>query len=212
MLRYKREITLLAGDVGCDRAGAPIVRGVSFTLKPGDALQLFGANGSGKTSLLALFAGHIRTATGNVSWSIADGQEQANPFAGSVFFLGHEVSVKPALTAQENLLFWATLYGADKSAGGDQIGAALDRVGMSDCRNMRAGQLSAGQRRRIDLARALLARREVWLMDEPAAAIDADGVAMLRGMISEHLDSGGIALIATHDELGVASRKLEIGG
>lgn len=212
MLRYKREITLLAEDVGCDRAGAPIVRGVSFTLKPGDALQLFGSNGSGKTSLLALFAGHIRPATGSANWSIAGGEAQENPFADSIFFLGHEVSVKPALTAQENLVFWAKLYGAGKNVGEDKIAAALERVGMSDCRNMRAGRLSAGQRRRIDLARALLAQREVWLMDEPAAAIDAQGGAMLRGVISDHLENGGIALIATHDELGVASRKLEIGG
>lgn len=211
MQRYNREITLLAEDAGCDRAGVPIVRGVSFALEPGGALQLFGANGSGKTSLLSLFAGHIRAATGSVCWRVADGVEQVNPFADSIFFLGHEVSVKPALTAQENLLFWAKLYGADQSAGTDQVGAALNRVDMSNFRNMRAGRLSAGQRRRIDLARALLARREVWLMDEPAAAIDAAGVTMLRGMISDHLDSGGIALIATHDELGVTSRKLEIG-
>ncbi len=211
MARYNREITLQAEDAGCDRAGVPIVRGVSFTLKPGGALQLFGANGSGKTSLLSLFAGHIRAGAGSLRWRASSGAEQEFPFDDSVFFLGHQVSIKSSLTAEENLLFWSKLYCGDKSAIRDRVGVALDRVGMGDCGRLRAGRLSAGQRRRIDLARALLAQREVWLMDEPAAAIDADGVGILRGMISDHLGRGGIALIATHDELGVSSRKLEIG-
>lgn len=211
MTDYKRQIALLAEDTGCDRAGAPIVRGVSFALEPGGAIQLFGANGSGKTSLLALFAGHIRPAAGGVIWRAGD-EKQRQPFDESIFFLGHESSVKPALTAEENLLFWATLYGIGKAERKDHIRAALARVGMSNFRKMRAGQLSAGQRRRIDLARAILAQREVWLLDEPAAAIDAEGAAMLRGLISEHLLRGGVAVVATHDEFGVASRKLEIGG
>ena len=212
MTRYEREITLITEDVGCDRAGAPIVRGVSFVLEPGSALQLFGPNGSGKTSLLSLFAGHICPSEGSLVWRKSGGEEQHRAFDESIFFLGHEVCVKPALTARENLLFWAKLYGVGKNVAKEKVQDALDRVGMSRCRDMRAGRLSAGQRRRIDLARALLAQREVWLMDEPAAAIDAAGADMLRGLIAGQLDRGGIALIATHDELGLASHKLEIGG
>ena len=158
MTPYKREISLLAKDTGCDRAGAPIVRGVSFMLKPGGALQLFGANGSGKTSLLSVFAGHIRLAAGSLLWRANSSEEQDRPFEDSIFFLGHEVSVKPALTAEENLVFWAKLCGAGKNVEADLVHAALERVGMGHCRDMRAGRLSAGQRRRIDLARALLAR------------------------------------------------------
>ena len=212
MTRYERQITLITKDVGCDRAGSPIVRGVSFALEPGKALQLFGANGTGKTSLLSLFAGHIDPSEGSLVWRNDGGEEQRRPFGESIFFLGHEVCIKPALTALENLFFWAKSYGIEKNAANVQVRDALARVGMSDFSGMRAGRLSAGQRRRIDLARSLLARREVWLMDEPAAAIDAAGVDMLRGLIKDHLFNGGIALIATHDELGVASQRLEIGG
>ena len=211
MARYTREITLQADNAGCDRAGAPIVRGVSFTLEPGGAIQLFGANGSGKTSLLSLFAAHIDPAEGAVVWRDQAGHQQEQPFEESLVFVGHDVSIKPALTAEENLQFWAALYGVNKTDQSQQIDAALSRMGMVGLRHMRAGRMSAGQRRRIDLARLLLARRAVWLMDEPATAIDASGVEILRSVIAEHLDCGGIAVVATHDELGVALRKMEIG-
>ncbi len=211
MQPYQREITLEAENAGCDRSGIPVVRGASFTLKPGEAIQLFGANGSGKTSLLALFAGHIRLAEGRVRWRDGEGVAQAAPFGHSLLFLGHEVSVKPALTAEENLFFWANIYGADGIDAKRNVIDALARVGMSNFRSIRAGRLSAGQRRRIDLARAFLVRREVWLLDEPAAAVDNKGAALIGDMISEHLACGGIAVIATHDKLKVASRRLEIG-
>ena len=114
MQHYKREITLRLDDAGCDRAGAPIVRGVTFDLAPGDAIQLFGANGSGKTSLLYLVAGQLRPAEGQVLWN-SPGLQQHNPFAHSILFVGHEASVKPALTAYENLAFWAELYGIERT-------------------------------------------------------------------------------------------------
>lgn len=203
MKRYRRAISFEADDAGCDRAGAAIVRGVSFSLSPGEGLQLFGPNGSGKSSLLSLFAGLIRPVEGAVRWRI-EKEEQATPPEDSLFFLGHEASVKAALTARENLSFWASAYG-----GGD-VDAALKVVGASSFAGLRAGRLSAGQRRRVDLARAAIAKREVWLLDEPAAAIDRDGVGMIRKLIDNHLDRGGIAVIATHDDLGPGFKRCEL--
>lgn len=203
MERYRRAISLEADDAGCDRAGAAIVRGVTFSLAPGEGLQLFGPNGSGKSSLLSMFAGLIRPAEGALRWRAGEAESETPP-DHSIFFLGHDASVKAALTGEENLRFWAGAYG-----GGD-VDAAMGAVGAATFAHLRAGRLSAGQRRRIDLARALMAKREVWLLDEPAAALDRQGVGMIRRLIDEHLGRGGIAVIATHDDLGTGFKRLEL--
>ncbi len=203
MDQYRRAIRLTAENAGCDRAGAAIVRGVSFSLAPGDGLQLFGPNGSGKSSLLSMFAGLIRPVEGEVLW-YCDDAESPQPPDNSIFFLGHEASVKPALTTLENLKFWSDVYG-----GGD-VDLALEKLGATSFAHLRAGKLSAGQRRRADLARAVLGRREVWLLDEPTAALDRDGVVLVRSLINEHLGRGGIAVVATHDDLGDGFKRLEL--
>ncbi|WDI30863.1 heme ABC exporter ATP-binding protein CcmA [Hyphococcus flavus] len=203
---YAQQIGFEAENAGCDRAGEPVVRGVSFSFSPGDALQLFGPNGSGKSSLLSMFAGLIPLAEGALRWHLGD-EQSATPFEQSVFFLGHDASVKPSLTARENLSFWAACYGAGK----ERIDAAIDSVKAMTFADLRASRLSAGQRRRIDLARAVLADRPVWLLDEPAAAIDSDGVEVIRNMIAEHRARGGLAIIATHDHLGSGYQRLELG-
>jgi heme exporter protein A len=166
-------------------------------------MQLFGPNGAGKSSLLSVFAGLIRLSEGAVLWGMG-GAMSARPPEDSIFFLGHEPSIKPALTAEENLQFWARTYGVSA------VREALDVVGASSFAHLRAGRLSAGQRRRVDLARAVIARREVWLLDEPAAAIDRDGVAVIRDLIDKHLGRGGIAIVATHDDFGPGFKRLEL--
>lgn len=206
MTPYALTIGLEANNVGCDRAGAPIVRGVGFSLTPGEGLQLFGPNGSGKSSLLSVLAGLIRPAEGAVTWR-CNGADSARPPAGAVFFLGHDASVKPALSARENLSFWAATYGA----GARAVDAALDRVGAGGFRDLRAGRLSAGQKRRVDLARALLAGRPAWLLDEPAASLDASGDDLLRSLLADHFARGGVAVIATHDDLGRGFARLRLG-
>lgn len=210
MSRYGPDITLTMTNAGCDRAGAPIVRGVDLTLGPGEAVQLFGPNGSGKTSLLALLAGHVEPAEGAVIWRRNKVEAGPAPFAASAFFLGHEASVKPALTAEENLFFWASLYNLKGADARKRVSDAIKRLGIAQLRKYRAGRLSAGQRRRIDLARALLAQRPVWLLDEPVAALDSEGDRIVSAIIAEHLEAGGLAIIATHDTLEVTSRRVEL--
>lgn len=208
---YKRKIAFRANNAGCDRAGTPIVRGVFMTLQSGEAVQLFGANGSGKTSLLNLFAGHLRPAEGEIAWREGKGAWSPARPRGGLFFMGHEQAVKPALTAEENLSFWAKTYGLVGGAAKDAVYGALGRMGIGDHADRRAGRLSAGQRRRVDFARALLCRREVWLLDEPAAALDAEGAVLVGAIIAEHLSAGGLAAIATHDTLAVGAQRMVIG-
>jgi heme exporter protein A len=209
MTPYERSISLEAKDAGCDRGGDAIVRGVTFSMGPGEAIQLFGPNGSGKTSLLAMFAGLIPPAEGNVRWRNGDNEDE-RPFEKSVFFLGHETAVKPTLTAEENLFFWAALYGRSKNETKTLIRDALERLDMAAFAHVKTGRLSAGQRRRIDLARALLCNREIWFLDEPAASLDWEGSAIAGTMIAEHLARGGLAIVATHAALAFDARRVEL--
>ncbi len=206
MQEYARQIGFEAENAGCDRAGAAIVRGVTFSLKPGEALQLFGPNGSGKSSLLSMFAGLFAPVEGALTWA-SGGARSPTPFENSIFFMGHESSVKPSLTALENLEFWARIYGAAKEG----VREALCTVGGDDFSGLRASRLSAGQRRRLELARSVLANRPVWLLDEPAAAIDGAGVEIIRQLTDGHRRRGGISIIATHDDLGGGFKRLELG-
>ena len=211
MAPYRRKISLRLENAGCDRGGRPIVRGVTLGVTPGDAVQLFGANGAGKTSLLNLIAGLLRPAEGSLAWRVDKGGWEPQSPLDAIVYIGHEACVKSALTAGENMLIWAKTYGVQKAKQKDAVYGALTRVGMQECVDMRAGALSAGQRRRVDVARAILAEREVWLMDEPAAAVDEKGAEMIGALIAEHKERGGVAIIATHDALSVTSRKLVIG-
>ena len=211
MKSYRRQITLQARDLGCDRGGVPIVRGVNIDVAPGEAIQLFGANGSGKTSLLNLLAGHYRRAEGRIGWRIGDAEWETLPPFNSILYVTHTPPMKPSLTSLENLRFWTRSYGVSTDTIEDTVYGALDRVGMMNYAMVRTGKLSAGQKRRLDVARAIIAGREIWLLDEPSAAIDHTGADMVASVISEHLSKGGIAIAATHDTLGVESKKLVIG-
>lgn len=211
MASYRRNISLRLENAGCDRGGQAIVRGVTLGVTPGDAVQLFGANGAGKTTLLNLIAGHLPLVEGSLAWRVDKDGWTPQRSRDAIVYIGHESCVKPALTAKENLLFWAKAYGVPKSKQLDAVYGALSCVAMADHAETRAGRLSAGQRRRIDVARASLADREVWLMDEPAAAVDEQGADIIGGLIADHNAKGGVAIIATHDKLSVTSRKLVIG-
>ncbi len=211
MTLYSRQISMRARNLGCDRGGVPIVRGVNLDVAPGEAIQLFGANGSGKTSLLNLFAGHFRLATGQIGWRTDRDDWVPTAPIQSVLYITHTPPMKSALTSEENLRFWTRSYGVPKNDVQDAVYGALDRVGMTSHATTRIAKLSAGQKRRLDIARALIAGREVWLLDEPSAAIDTEGAEIVAGIIAEHLGRGGIAIAATHDTLGVASKKLVIG-
>ena len=208
MAPYRRKISIDVDGVGCDRAGAPVFRGATFKLAPGEALQVFGANGAGKSSLLGLIAGHFPPAEGTVRWRDGDDAWAPDRPQRAAIFLGHERGAKLSLTVRENLDFWRALYGR---AAGDREGEMLDRLRLSPYAHAPVARLSAGQRRRLDFARLLIANRPFWLLDEPSAFVDYAGARLVAEIIDDHQQRGGVAIIATHDRLDLTSADLSIG-
>ena len=184
---------LTVSDLGCARGGLPVLAGVSFALGPGEALILRGPNGSGKTTLLRTVAGLQPPVAGTIS---------AAPDA--VAYAAHADGLKATLTAAENLAFWAALFGAA------DIRDAMAAFDLGSLRDRMAGRLSAGQKRRLGLARLLVTGRPVWALDEPTVSLDATSVALFAAAVRRHLDGGGAALIATHIDLGLDARTLDL--
>ncbi|HEX9702776.1 MAG TPA: heme ABC exporter ATP-binding protein CcmA [Rhodospirillales bacterium] len=198
-------------DLECFRGERTVFRGLAFALGPGGALVLTGANGSGKSSLLRLMAGLASPAAGRLEW---DGQAVADD-PGShhrrLRYVGHLDPVKPALTVAENLNFWAAMAGA---ADARAVAArALDAFGIGRLAALPARYLSAGQKRRVNLCRLLLAPAALWLLDEPATALDRDAKGNLADAIRDHRAAGGMVVVSAHAETPVTDADtLELSG
>ncbi len=186
-------IGLRAQNLGCDRGGHPVFRGVDFVLSAGEAMILRGDNGAGKTSLLRLIAGLCPITEGELHLREMEHGWKSRDASGLIAWQGHEDAHKSALSVRENLRFWARLHPDELN-----IEAALDRVGIAALADNQAAQLSAGQKRRLALARLLIQNKPLWLLDEPTAALDAKAATMSEDLIAGHLRAGGIAIIATH--------------
>jgi heme exporter protein A len=188
---------LIAEGLACIRGGREVFSGVGFRIVAGRALAVTGPNGAGKSSLLRVLAGLLRPTAGAVTLAGSDSDLTA---AEQAHFLGHLDPVKPSLTVAENLSFWERFLGGGP---GRPVDAALDAVGLGGLGRLPAAYLSAGQRRRLSLARLLAVARPVWLLDEPTAALDAAAQTRFATLLREHLDGGGIAIAATHAPLGI---------
>jgi heme exporter protein A len=191
--------------VTCVRGGRNVFSGLDFAASSGEVLTVTGPNGSGKTSLLRLIAGLLSPAEGRIALEGGEGEltlpEQAH-------YLGHRDALKPALSVMENLLFWRDFIGGAVFEGD----ASLTAVALDHAAHLPAAYLSAGQRRRLSLARLLAVRRPVWLLDEPTSALDTAGQELFAGLMRDHLARGGLIVAATHTPLGIESRDLRIGG
>jgi heme exporter protein A len=189
----------------CVRGGREVFAGLDFAATSGEAVAVVGRNGSGKTSLLRLIAGLLIPAGGTVALAGGDAEltlpEQCH-------YLGHRDALKPALSVAENLSFWADFMGGERFDAAESVAA----VGLDHATDLPAAFLSAGQRRRLSLARLLTVRRPIWLLDEPTTALDAAGQDMFGGLMRDHLTRGGLIIAATHAPLGIESRELRIGG
>jgi heme exporter protein A len=195
---------LSASDLGCIRGGRDVFRNLSFGLDAGSALTITGPNGAGKSSLLRLIAGLVQPSAGQLA---LEGGDPELTIGEQAHYLGHQDALKPSLTVRENLAFWAAFLGADA-----KVDAALTQVGLDGLTHLPALYLSAGQRRRLSLARLVTAPRSIWLLDEPTSALDAAGQDLFTGVMRDHLSSGGIIIAATHTPLGIDARELRMGG
>lgn len=184
--------------LACVRSNRIVFAGLDFAVSPGGALVLSGPNGSGKSSLLRLMAGIARPAAGNISWQGTPISEDPEMFFARMHYVGHRDAVKPALTVRENLSFHAALR-----PGPTDINAALDRVDLAALADLPARMLSAGQTRRLTLARILATPAPLWLLDEPTIALDYRAVDRLRGAIDDHRAGGGIIVASTNVPLGI---------
>ena len=204
---------LEAHDLAGQRGSTQLFRALSFRIDAGRALVVTGRNGTGKTTLLRMLAGLTAPSSGQIRW----GGHAVEPFAAtlrdSVVYAGHPPALKDELTAEENLASLVALSGT--TATPEQIRDALDEVALSRQHRLPARVLSAGQRRRIGLARLRVVRRPLWVLDEPATALDAAGSEHLASLVREQLDRGGIVVAATHQPLdawGPGVVPLALGG
>lgn len=182
---------LRVSGLSCARGGVPVLEGVGFDLTPGQALVLRGPNGIGKTTLLRTIAGLQPPLQGQVSLA-----------PDALVYAGHADGVKPMLTVAENLAFWAAVHGLPG------IDGALAAMNLTDLAHRPARNLSAGQKRRLGLARLLVTGRTCWLLDEPTVSLDAASVTLFAGVVARHLGQGGMALIATHVDLGLPEARV----
>jgi heme exporter protein A len=194
-------MSFVASGLACTRGGRVLYDNLSFALAPGEALLVAGANGSGKSSLLRQLAGLAPLEAGRL-------EHPAEALAEHCHYLGHADGVKTALSVRENLAFWRALFGGSA----DFANLALIRLALHPLADLPARVLSAGQRRRVALSRLLLAQRPVWVLDEPDAALDREGRALLAALIEEHREAGGIAIVAGHGTFDFSpARELRLG-
>ena len=201
---------LEAQGLRCSRGPVTLFRDISFAVASGEWVALRGANGSGKTTLLRCIAGLTRPDAGEVLWDGKPVARDPAAFREALCYGGHLAGIKDDLTADENLAALLALRGTH--ADGAARRAALARVGLDKRHHLPARRLSAGQRRRIGLARLALERSPVWALDEPFTALDDDGQRLFERLLCDHIAAGGMALIATHHPLAPApARELRLG-
>jgi heme exporter protein A len=188
-------VRLDVDNLACRRSGRRIFAGLTFSLGEGGALAVTGRNGAGKSSLLAILSGRLRPDAGRIAVS---GVGEAS-LPECLHVVGHRDGLKSALTAAENLTFARDLLGAPRL----QPAEALDRLGLAHALDLPVAYLSAGQRRRVALARLLVCARPLWLLDEPTAALDVASQEVLAALMAEHRAGGGLVIAATHQALGL---------
>ena len=197
---------LSAVDLACHRGGRDVFAGLSFAVASGEVLTVTGRNGAGKSSLLRTIVGLVRLAHGKL---ILEGGDPELTIAEQAHYLGHQDALKPSLTVAENLRFWAGFLGTQAA----DIHPALAAVGLDELAELPAAYLSAGQRRRLSIARLVAVKRPIWLLDEPTSTLDTSAQDRFAGLMQAHLAGGGLILAATHGAIGLeTARELRLGG
>jgi len=193
---------LQAHNLTCVRDERTLFSELNFTVSPGDIVQIEGANGAGKTSLLRILAGLSRAEQGDVLWQQRPIRKQREAWHSALLYLGHQPGVKAVLSARENLRFF------HPSEPEERLWQALEEVDLTGYEEVPVAQLSAGQQRRVALARFWLSRAPLWILDEPLTAIDKSGVIKLMALFGRHADNGGSVILTTHQDLPDSVRQL----
>jgi heme exporter protein A len=194
---------LIGADLACRRGQRLVFTGLSFRLAAGGALTLTGANGSGKSSLLRIIAGLLAPAAGQLSWGATPVSADLAGHRAGLHYVGHLDAIKPAMTPREMLSFWGALRGGRVGRAASRHEAALAALAVDGIADWPCRWLSAGQRRRVALARLLAEPAPLWLLDEPTAALDLDGQSRLEQAIASHCAAGGMVIVATHTPLAL---------
>jgi heme exporter protein A len=187
---------LYASDLVCWRGGRSVFTGVNFSVASGQSLTISGRNGAGKSSLLRMIAGLLRVAGGRIE---LEGGDPELTLGEQAHYLGHQDALKSSLSVAENLRFWSGFLGAGPSA----LGETLAKVGLETLADLPAAYLSAGQRRRLSIARLLAVKRPIWLLDEPTTALDGSAQDRLAEFMRAHLAGGGLIFAASHGPIGL---------
>ncbi|MGF1699391.1 cytochrome c biogenesis heme-transporting ATPase CcmA [Photobacterium makurazakiensis] len=210
-------------ELSCTRDERVLFENLHFSVSTGELVQIEGHNGAGKTTLLRILAGLGRADGGKVCWHNENIETAREDYHQDLLFLGHQTGVKRELTAFENLAFFETMHvsnegsdlaGEPKVSGDTSLWQALAQVGLAGREDVPAGQLSAGQQRRVALARLWLSNHKLWILDEPLTAIDKQGVKVLEQLFLSHVMRGGIVILTTHQDMFADSnhlRKIKLG-
>ena len=198
---------LEAVNLGCARGERRLFSNLNFTVTPGTLLQLVGPNGSGKTSLLRILCGLLAPEEGEIRWRGENIRSLGEEYFSDLTYIGHRNGLKEELSSLENLTISAGLAG--RGASHNEARKILGRMGLEGTENLPARLLSEGQRRRSALARLLSWSTSLWLLDEVLTSLDEAAVVLMKSLIEDHLSSGGMAIVATHQELNLSSGKFE---
>ena len=191
------------------RGDRHVLRGVSLEVHPGELMHVSGPNGTGKTTLLRVVSGLLRPEKGSIAWQGRSIAATAAEYQSALAYASHEPALKSDLTALENLRF---TVGLKRRVTAAELRSSLERTGVANCADLPARVLSAGQRRRVAMARVLAFQADLWLLDEPYTNLDASGSSLLSALLAEHVGQGGVALVVAHHDLNVAAqtRQLEL--
>ncbi len=199
---------LQARALECQRGECLLFSDVSFDLDAGQILQVGGANGSGKTSLLRIMAGLALPVEGEVLWHGENIRHSRSRYAADMAYFGHHLGLKAELTVLENLRLGMALHG--KPQTDDRWRHYLERVGMSEREHLPVRTLSAGQRQRVALARLLASGAKLWILDEPYTALDVAGISLMKGLLEEHAEGGGLVLLTSHQPIAIERELLQL--
>ena len=177
---------LNVSNLACYRSGNKIFSDISFDLKEGDVCLLSGSNGSGKTTLLRVLAGLVPVSYGSIKYN------NMNSLEDNFYILGHRLGIKEEVTPYEDLLFWSSIYEYEN------FHDLIIMLGLSDSKFLKCKYLSQGQKQRLAIARLIISKKSIWLLDEPISSLDKDGISLFKEIITKHLKTGGIAVISSH--------------